>query len=256
MGRRTTYAPGTPCWVDVFTPDPEAARAFYGAVFGWSAGEEVGEGYWLLERDGGGVVAGLGRLTEDQAQEGMPPAWSMYVRVEDADATAALASQLGGKVAVAPFTVEGVGRIAVVHDAQDAVLLLLEASGFEGAELVNDVGAWTWNDLQTPDPAAAAPFYERLLGWEIAEIAASHGSYWSVAHEGRTIGGLMRSDAIERPCWTVYVGTSSLERSLGLVTDNGGRLLAGPIEVPAGRFAAALDPQGAAFYLVEGEFDD
>jgi predicted enzyme related to lactoylglutathione lyase len=255
MGRRTTYTPGTPCWVDVFTPDPAAAQRFYGAVFGWTAGEAVGEDYGFLRRDGA-VAAGLGRLTEEQAQRGMPPSWSMYVRVEDADVTAARAAELGGTVAVAPFTVDGVGRIAVVHDAQDAVFLLLEPAGFDGAEVVNEAGAWAWNDLVTLDPAAAAPFYAELFGWSIDAVEGSGGAYWAIGHEGRTIGGVMQAQPpVEHQYWTVYLGTDAMERSLELVVQHGGRHLVGPISVPAGRFAVALDPQGAQFCLVDGRFD-
>ena len=36
MSERTSYAPGTPSWVDMGSPDPAAAAAFYGALFGWT----------------------------------------------------------------------------------------------------------------------------------------------------------------------------------------------------------------------------
>ncbi len=39
MSERTEYAPGTPCWVDLATPDVEAAAEFYGALFGWEVPE-------------------------------------------------------------------------------------------------------------------------------------------------------------------------------------------------------------------------
>jgi uncharacterized protein len=41
----TDYVPGAPDWVDLGTPDVDAAVAFYGAVLGWhfqSAGPEAG----------------------------------------------------------------------------------------------------------------------------------------------------------------------------------------------------------------------
>jgi predicted enzyme related to lactoylglutathione lyase len=36
MGKRTSYAPGTFSWVDLATTDPDAAKSFYGELFGWS----------------------------------------------------------------------------------------------------------------------------------------------------------------------------------------------------------------------------
>jgi predicted enzyme related to lactoylglutathione lyase len=256
MPARTAYTPGTPCWVDVFTPDPEAAQRFYGSVFGWTPGASPGPGYRYLLHEGA-VVAGSGQLTEEQMQRGMPPSWSMHVRVTEVDASVERALELGASVATEAFTVDGVGRLAVLSDPQGAIFLLWEPRGFAGAEVVNEVGAWAWNDLQTADPAAAAPFYEALFGWTIAEAPGADGAYFTISHEGRSIGGLMRADRpIDHPYWTVYIGTDDVEAALQRIADAGGRPLAGPISVPAGRFAVALDDQGATLCLVESAFDD
>jgi predicted enzyme related to lactoylglutathione lyase len=256
MGRRTTYAPGTPCWVDLTTPDPAAAAAFYGTVFGWTVREVMPGVYSYFERDGA-TVAGLSPLNDAQRAAGMPPSWSMYVRVADADEAASRARELGGTVAVAPLAIEGAGRMTAVADPQGGVVLLWEPAGFEGAEVVNGVGAWSWDDLQTPDPAAAAPFYEALFGWSAAEAPGSGGVYWILTHEGRTVGGIMRAnEGISQPSWTVYVGVEDVDAALERAGSAGGRTLVEPMSVPAGRFAVALDPQGAVFCLVEGEYDD
>jgi uncharacterized protein len=256
MGERTTYTPGTPCWVDLTTPDVDAAEAFYGAVFGWGVREVMPGAYAYFERDGA-VVAGLSPLSDEQRAGGMPPSWSMYVRVEDADAATARAVALGGTTAVAPLAIEGAGRMAAVADPGGGVILLWEPGGFAGAEVVNADRAWTWDDLQTPDPAAAAPFYAGLFGWTIAEIPGAGGAYSSIAHEGRRIGGIMRATrGIQQPYWAVYFGVDDLDMALELSAAAGGRTVVEPTRVPAGRFAVALDPQGAAFCLVEGEYDD
>jgi predicted enzyme related to lactoylglutathione lyase len=255
MGQRTTYTPGTPCWVDLTTPDVEAAAEFYGAVFGWTVREVVPDAYAYFERDGA-VVGGLSPLGEEQRAAGMPPSWSMYVAVEDVDAAVARAAELGGAVVVPVLAVEGAGRMAAVADPGGGVLLLWEAGGFEGAEVVNDVGAWAWDDLQTGDPAAAAPFYEALFGWTITPIPGAEGAYSSIAHEGRNIGGVMRATReIAQPYWTVYFGVEDVDVTLALVGGAGGRTIVEPMAVPSGRFAVALDPAGAVLCLVEGEFD-
>ena len=88
MGRRTTYTPGTPCWVDLTTTDVEGAKRFYGAVFGWTVGDGPAGNYLLFEHDGT-TVAGLQPLMDAQREQGMPPSWSMYVHTEDASATVA-----------------------------------------------------------------------------------------------------------------------------------------------------------------------
>lgn len=255
MGRRESYTPGTPCWVDLTTPDVDAAEAFYGAVFGWSVREVMPGAYAYFERDGD-VVAGLSPLREEQSAAGMPPSWSMYVRVDDASAAAERAETLGGTTAVAPLAIEGAGRMAAVADPGGAVVLLWEPGGFEGAAVVNEDGAWAWNDLQTTDTEAAAPFYEALFGWTIAPIPGADGAYSSVAHEGRGIGGVMRATrGITVPYWTVYFGVANADTTLEQIAAAGGRVLVEPTAVPAGRFAVAMDPQNAVFCLVEGEYD-
>jgi predicted enzyme related to lactoylglutathione lyase len=256
MPRRTDYTPGTPCWVDLFAPDTEAAERFYGDVLGWTATEAAADGYATFQL-GGATVAGLGRLSPEMAAAGRPPSWSMYVRVDDVDASLARATELGGAPETPSFDVEGVARLASVRDPQGAVLVLFEPRGFAGAEVVNEPGAWVFDDLQTPDPAAAAPFYAELFGWEITEIPETAGAYFSIAHEDRTIGGLMQAPAaIDQAYWTVYVGTADLEATLDRVIAADGLILVGPTPVPSGRFGVVLDGQGATLCLFEGAFDD
>ena len=57
--------------------------------------------------------------------EGVPNHWHVYFAVEDADATAGKATELGGSVMVAPFDTP-VGRIAILTDPQGAVFSVLK----------------------------------------------------------------------------------------------------------------------------------
>src|SRR3954466_15278609 len=78
------YAAGTPCWVDLGTPDVDASVSFYGELFGWEAddlGEEAG-GYRLF-RLNGKQVAGVGPLQDEQ----QPPAGTTDVSSDDAAAS-------------------------------------------------------------------------------------------------------------------------------------------------------------------------
>jgi predicted enzyme related to lactoylglutathione lyase len=256
MARRTSYSAGTFCAVDLVTPDREGSKAFYAALLGWTA-EDLEHEYTAFRSDGAFVAGALPLTTEMQAQ-GVPPSWSVYVRVDDLDATLARAAELGGMVQGEPFTIPGAGRGGAIADPQGAVLLVWEPEpdGFEGAELVNANNAWAWNDLQSADPEAAIPFYEELFGWELTPIAESHGAYWTLANDGRSIGGFMRSEQVPHPFWTVYFGVDDIDTALERVATGGGRTLLEPITVPAGRFAMALDPQGAMVCLIDGDYDD
>ncbi len=71
MSERTSYAPGTPSWVELSgTPDIEASQSFYRDVFGWEMPElpnsaELG-GYRRAKKDGKDVAGVSPRMEDDQ----------------------------------------------------------------------------------------------------------------------------------------------------------------------------------------------
>src|ERR687895_28174 len=118
MGERSSHAAGTFSWTDLATPDPEAAKRFYGELFGWEFDDQPMPGdagdYSMGMKDGG-VVAALYRAREDQ-----PPAWASYVTVESADSTATKAGEVGGTLFGEPFDVMDAGRMALIQDPSGA----------------------------------------------------------------------------------------------------------------------------------------
>src|SRR5690242_773936 len=144
MPERDSYDPGTPSWVDLGTPDIDASLKFYGELFGWEAEESQEDtgGYRLFTKNGR-PVAGVMPLQSDE----QPPAWSTYVAVEDADATIGKAKEAGGDVMVEPMDVMELGRMAFVTDDQGAAIGVWQAKEFPGAGLVNEAGAFCWNEL-------------------------------------------------------------------------------------------------------------
>ncbi len=253
MGERESYAPGTFCWVDLTTTDGQGAKAFYERLFGWQ-GEDMpaGHGTYTMLRLGGRDVAGLFEQGAEERAAGIPPHWSSYISVVDADEVAARVEGLGGRVLAGPFDVLDSGRMAVVQDPAGALVSLWQAGRHVGAGLVNDPGSLTWNDLATPDPAAAGTFYSELLGWEITEQAPG---YSTISNEGVANGGIRRDTDLP-PHWLPYFTVESIPQAAATAREAGGQVLAEAMEVPAGRFAVILDPQGAPFALFEGEFDD
>jgi predicted enzyme related to lactoylglutathione lyase len=127
MGERERYEPGTFCWVDLMTTDSAGAKAFYGELFGWEAEDmPAGESatYTML-RLSGDYVCALYEIGAEGHEQGTPPQWFSYVSVEDADATAGRARELGGEVVAGPLDL-GAGRIAVVNDPQGEGCALFE----------------------------------------------------------------------------------------------------------------------------------
>ena len=258
MGERSSHPPGTFSWTDLTTADQEGAKSFYCDLLGWQADDQpVGDGItYTMMSIGGKSVAAVSPQRQDQ--QGMPPFWMSYVTVEDADATAAKAAELGGTVVAEPFDVFDVGRMAVVQDPQGAFFAVWQPGQSIGAELVNAPGALTLNQLNTSDPDAAGRFYSALFGWEVAQVGDTTQPYWGIYNQGTMNGGMMSLPEGGRapPHWLVYFGTESLDRSLDSIGALGGETVVPASPVPGGRIAVARDPQGAYFALWEGQLDD
>jgi len=256
MSERTSYEPGAPCWVDLGSPDLEASIDFYAALFGWDVSEsenaEQTGGYRQAMKDGK-PVAGMMPLM----QEGQPPAWSTYVSVTDADAAAAAVKQAGGSVIAEPMDVMDLGRMAVFADPTGAVFGIWQPGTFIGAELVNEHGAFSWNELGTRDPATAKEFYSAVFGWEpVDNDMGERGTYteWKRGEEG-SAGGMMDvsgrlPDEIPGH-WLTYFAGDDADAAVETVKEKGGSVSFGPIDIPVGRFAIVQDPHGAAFAVIK-----
>jgi predicted enzyme related to lactoylglutathione lyase len=255
MGKRESYEPGTFCWVDLTTPDAEGAKAFYGDLLGWQfSNEEIPGGVYTVRNGRGDAVAAI-----DQ-QDGYPAHWNNYVCVTSADQTASRAKRLGARVIEEPSDVAGFCRLAVFADPGGAVLCVWEPRAHIGAGRVNDVGCMSWNELQTRDSEAAGDFYGGLFGWEIEPIE-DEGKllYTTIKNAGSQNGGFMpmteqHGDAPS--FWIPYFTVSSRDAAMEKAHDLGGIVLAGPLDLPAGKIAILGDPQGAAFAVFEGETDE
>ncbi|MGB8701867.1 MAG: VOC family protein [Thermosynechococcaceae cyanobacterium] len=107
-------------WCELMTSDPDAAKTFYGRLFGWEMEDRpmAGMVYTVLSA-GGQEVGGLTAIPN--SAPGMQPTWGTYVTVDDADATAALAAELGGKVLMPPRDIPDVGRFTLIQDPQGAI---------------------------------------------------------------------------------------------------------------------------------------
>jgi uncharacterized protein len=253
MGDRDSYPPGTFCWADLGTTDAASAKTFYARVFGWEAVDApAGDGgtYTTFKLDGRDVAA-LYEMGE-QEREQLTPHWSSYVSVEDVDAAAARARELGAEVMADPLDVMEAGRMAVVRDPTGALVHLWQPRGQVGAGRVNDPGCMCWNGLASPDPARARDFFTELLGWTVEPEESGYG----VIKLGDAINGGMRPLQDGEPThWLVYFTVASLDEAVAAVREAGGSIIAGPMVTPVGRVAAVGDPQGAAFALYEGQVD-
>ncbi len=255
MGERTSYEAGTPSWVDHASPDLDASIDFYGALFGWDVPEgensEQTGGYRQATKDGK-PVGGMMPLM----QEGQPPAWTTYVTVDDAEATAAKVTEAGGTVMAEPMEVLDLGTMAIFADPAGAVFGIWQPNSFHGAGLVNEPGALSWNELNTRDPEAAKAFYGAVFGWtfEDAEFEGM-GSYTTINLGGNPVGGMLnmaeRAVPEEIPAhWQLYFAVEDTDAAVEQVKQRGGNVMVEPIDIPAGRFSILVDPHGASFAVI------
>ncbi|MFF6994678.1 VOC family protein [Streptomyces sp. NPDC008313] len=125
---------GSLCWVELYTPDVAAAAAFYHSVFGWDTSAVPfpgGGSYTCINPAGTGedaMFGGVVPLADDPTEAGSQPYWLPYFEVEDTDAVAGRAQELGGKVRMAPTDVEGVGRIARLADPYGARFAVIRSA--------------------------------------------------------------------------------------------------------------------------------
>lgn len=253
----TEYAHGTPSWVDLATPDPAAARAFYGELFGWDyeEGETDQPGvHYIMANKGGQAAAGMMQLSPEMAAGGMPPCWTTYINVDDLEAAVDRVGPAGGTVMQPPMDVMAAGRMAVVADSTGAVVCLWEKRLHIGAGVVDEPGSLTWNELVTPDPGKAAAFYAEVLGWTSEAMPMGDFDYTVFdlpGGDGQGIAGAMPPPMEGMPAfWGVYFAVADCEASVATATGLGATVLAPPMDVPPGRMATLLDPQGAAFSVI------
>jgi len=142
-GARIVNEPVSLTFNGLNTRDVDSAKSFYGSVFGWTTLALDGAEMWTLagygdylERDNpdlrkqiaqvGGptgfedVVASINPIPDDQRDT--PPHWSVTFSVDDTDAMAAKATELGGKVIVAPFDAPW-SRLTIISDPQGATFI-------------------------------------------------------------------------------------------------------------------------------------
>lgn len=256
MSERTSYEPGTPCWIDLGTPDQDAAAEFYGALFGWSVeadenAEETG-GYRVATlRDK--AIGGVMKLME----EGQPPAWSTYICVSDADATVAKAREAGGNVVVEPMDVLDYGRMSFIADPTGAFIGLWQPGKNVGAGIVGETGAMNWNELNTRDVPAAKAFYADVFGWtyEDSEFEGA-GAYTAINLGEQSVGGMIditdRAPAEVPAHWLVYFAVEDADATVEEAKQRGGDVPVGPFDIGSvGRIAVLKDPWGAVFAVIK-----
>jgi len=245
------------CWSELATSDPEGAKKFYPALFGWTSEDTPmgdGQSYTML-RKGGKEIGALYALKKDQRDQGVGPNWMPYIAVTSADDAAAKVKKSGGKVLMEPFDVMKHGRMAVCQDPTGAVFAVWQSGTHAGAAIVNEIGSVSWNELITTDSAKAGAFYRQVFGWTEEPMKMPQGTYTVLKKDAAQAGGMMQATPemkLTHPYWLTYFEVADCDQSAAKATQLGAKVMMQPTDIPnIGRFSVLTDPQGAWFAIIK-----
>jgi len=251
--KRDSAPIGAPCWVDLFTSDPDKSRAFYAELMGWKAEEpNVQFGGYFNFSKGDSLVAGGMR---NDGTAGVPDHWNVYLAVEDAEATVAAATGHGGGVIVPAMAVADLGTMAVITDAGGAAIGMWQPGTHKGMGIVGDPGSPSWFELHTRDYDASVQFYKDVFGWDARTMSDTPEFRYTTLGEGEAaLAGIMDSTGFlpegVPAHWAVYLRVDDTDAAVKTTTELGGAVVMPAEDTPYGRIAMVSDPTGAHFRLV------
>jgi uncharacterized protein len=249
------HAPGSFCWIELHTSDQNAAKSFYGSLFGWEAHDSPmgpDDFYTEFKLQGREAAAGC-TLRAEERSHGVPPHWMIYIAVANADDAATKAQQLGGKVLAPAFDVMDAGRMAVIQDPTGATFCVWQAKKNAGIGIALVHGTLVWADLSTPDVKRAAEFYSTLFGWQVAADPKDTSGYLHIKNGEHFIGGVPPSSYRQPgvpPHWLAYFLVDDVDATAAKAKQMGANLHLPPMTVEGvGRMSVIADPQGATFAI-------
>ena len=246
---------GKVIWHDLVTEDIDAARRFYGGLFGWTFEDAARSGStredYIVARSGDLFVAGFVPVAKP-ADGTRLSRWVPYMSVSDVDVATDRAVAAGGSIAVGPTNVS-LGRVAAIIDKDGAVMGLARSSIGDPDDRTTAPapGKPVWTELISNNPQAARDFYTQVVGFETREIQRQNGAYTLLVAGGQERAGLFANPAPDwTPAWLTYFGVRDPEAAARRAEELGGRILVEPApDVRGGTMAIVSDPSGAVLVL-------
>ena len=222
-------------------------------------GAPVGAPTWI-------DLASSGLMNNDP-QWDAPDGWTTYIHAADIKASLATAIEAGRRHSpalraggapsvepVEPMVVKDKGWMAMLSDPAGAFFGLWQPIGHSGFEVVNEAGAPVYHQLTTRDYGKALEFYRQVFGWQIETVSDTDEFRYSTAlFDGDALLGVMDGTTglpEGAPSnWYFFLGSDDVDKTVVLVTENGGTVVRDAEDTPYGRLAAVADPTGAGFNL-------
>ena len=252
--RDESWPNGTPCWIDLMVNDPDAAKKFYSALFGWDIQEGPPEagGYAMCLLNGRAVTA----ISPKPQDSPLPNVWSTYLASDDVDKTVAQAKEAGGHFMIEPMNVMTSGRFAFGMDPTGAPYGIWQAGDHLGVGSYNEPGTLIWNELMTQDYEGAKAFYSTVFGFTYDDVGQGF-TYSMIKREGdgEVVGGIGALDdgtPAEVPAsWGTYFLVEDCDTSAARAVELGASIVSQPTDTPFGRMASVIGAQGEAFSLIQ-----
>lgn len=248
--------PGTVGWIDLTTTDIDAARVFYGNLFGWrmEQADSPFDGAWVGFA-GGKSAAGMMRCPTEFGEAGLTAAWLTCMRVESLENTISIADDHGAKVALQPVELRAHSRAAILRDPLGAAFGILQGPNRVGLHLRTDAGAPCWAEILTRDAVVSGEFYEAVFGWTSATDTTITPPYTTFTRRRFRVAGMMampdRMPADLASQWLAYFHVADCAQAVGTTVRLGGTITIPPTTVPHGTYALLADPMGTTFAVFE-----
>lgn len=254
MSERDSYPAGVPCWVTNLQRDVPRATRFYEVLFGWeteSGPDDVAP--YSLGRLRGRDVAGIGTLPEGAGE----PAWMTEIRTDDLEGTVARVREAGGTVLQDDVDFGPIGRLGVFGDPQGAVFCAWEGGDREGAQVVNEPGAWAMSTLLTSDVDEAAAFYGAVFGWETQSFGPATmfrrpgyvGGEPSQPVPRDVVAVMIPAPTGASAGWAVDFWVADTDEAVATAERMGGRVVQAAYDEPPFRHAVIADCGGAVLQV-------
>lgn len=253
--------PGKVIWRDLLTNDPVASQKFYGALFDWtfeSVGTAVGLSsdttYTLIRHNGrliGGMIDTVALSNRSDISQ-----WIVSMSVTDIDAAVAAFTAGGGAVKTPPTDFHRRGKMAVVRDAEGALLALLQTRDGDPADYEPEVNGFLWDELWTTDVERATSFYADVADLEAATLdidgMLDSGTSYRLLKDGDKprVGIMLNPLEGLDPVWVSYLRVESPASITARVVALGGSIIvAAQPRVIGGEVAFIAGPSGAGIAL-------
>ncbi|MCY4159507.1 MAG: VOC family protein [Bacteroidetes bacterium] len=234
-------------WQEYLASDISPALDYYTQLLGLTISEmPMPDGTYTMLHSNSKRVAGF-----MACPPGVPPCWTYYVTVHD---IYRLLEENELNLIVPLQEIPMIGSFAGFLDPYGAYLAVIqynessesdEEAIASSQEALTTHGAFSWFELHTSEPKAAADWYSKLFGWSIRKIETP-SDYYIFSANGTEIGGIMAlTDPEISPHWSCIVTVDDVDAVQSKATELGGAILVPAFDLPeVGRLLYTLDPIG------------